>query len=204
MKKSIFIQFLNLFLVSNLFSICSYKLAIASCDPCRCGPGGSYEWDIEEWFRKNCTKERPMPFGMNNFIGEYKPVGECLMFKGDQVINEIKIEPLLEFSSLPSGTLLANFTTSNFVNNYYLFTYLIPGNGYIKDPLSIINDPIQIHYNTEIKNGLFIKNSFHQNTKIRNEFLSLLPSNLGGPIWNLQYTDGTYLPMDKCQFVKVK
>lgn len=57
----------------NILSLCIAVLgpmapsleAVAGCDPCVCGPGGSYKGDIGQWFRENCGRNggggRPNP-----------------------------------------------------------------------------------------------------------------------------------------------
>lgn len=48
MKKLVFFIFALNFLAPFT------QQAHAGCNPCICGPGGDYQGDIGEWFRKNC------------------------------------------------------------------------------------------------------------------------------------------------------
>lgn len=179
----------------------SANLSQASCDPCICGPGGSYQGDLDEWWQNNCPGRFPGNVGTKKFVGHYKAVGICKLIQGNRTMVRMEVESAYAWAKLPAGSLVVTFQKYEDFNNDYFSTFVIPGSGTVKDPESSDKNPVQMSYTTEFKNGMTSQNTHHESTD-RVEFLSLTPSTLGGPIWELKYTTGWYEPLDKCQFLK--
>lgn len=178
--------------------------AWAACDPCVCGPGGMYEGDLDQWWQDNCPGRFPGHVGTKSFIGHYKAVGTCKMIQGNRTIVRMEIEPAYTSAKLPAGSLVVTFHRYEDFNNDYFSTFIVPGEGTVKDPESSDKNPVQLTYSTKTENGISSQNTHHERTQDRIEFLSLVPSYLGGPIWDLKYTAGWYKPLDQCQFVKTR
>jgi hypothetical protein len=190
------------FLTTIGFLVMSGHSAWAGCDPCICGPGGSYQGDLNEWWQNNCPSRFPGNIGTKKFIGYYKAVGTCKLIQGNRTVVRMEVAPAYALAKLPAGSLVVTFQRYEDFNNDYFSSFIVPGSGAVKDPESSDKNPVQMTYLTEIKNGISSQNTHHEITQDRVEFLSLAPSPLGGPIWDLNYTAGWYKRVDKCQFVK--
>jgi hypothetical protein len=190
------------FLKAIGFFIMSGHLAQAGCDPCICGPSGSYQGDLNEWWQNNCPGRFPGNIGTKKFIGHYEVVGTCKLIQRNRTMVRMEIQPAYASAKLPVGSIVVTFQKYEDFDTDYFSTFIVPGSGTIKDPESSDRNPVQMTYLTEVKNGVSSQNTHHERMQDRVEFLSFAPSVLGGPIWDLHYTAGWYEPLDKCQFVK--
>ena len=188
------------FLMATGFLLLSGHFALAGCDPCICGPGGSYQGDLNEWWYNNCPGRFPGNVGTKTFIGHYKSVGVCKLIQGNRRMVRMEIEPASSLYKLPAGSLVVTFQGYEDFDTDSFSSFLIPGSGTVKDPQSSNRNPVLMTHTTEMKNGISSQNIHHEESD-RVEFLSLAPSVLGGPIWDINYTTGLYQPLDKCQFV---
>ena len=91
------------FLMAISFVLLTSHFAQASCDPCICGPGGSYQGDLDEWWQNNCPGHFPGNVGTKNFIGHYKAVGTCKLIQGNRTMVRMEIEPAYPWAKLPTG-----------------------------------------------------------------------------------------------------